>query len=350
MPEVVIIGSGFAGAATAWALSRAGRADVLVLERDPAPGQQASGRNAGMVRTLVADPLVQTLCVESAALLAAPPPDLAEGPLFRRTGGVVLARGAGVAALRAAADRLRAAGREVLDEAPPSLARRLEGVRADAAFFVPDDGVADPHALNSAFLAAARRRGVTIRAGVAAEEVIDRRGRVAGVRTREGVVAARVVVNAAGAWAGAIPGAGALDVEPRRRHLFSTGPLPDADPSLPFVWHDTAGFYFRPESGGLLVSACDETPHPPAEPAVDPLERERLAARLLAEAPDLADLPIARSWACLRTFAPSGHPVIGGDPAIPGLFHVAALSGHGLTASAAIGLRAASLLLAALAH
>ena len=29
------------------------------------------------------------------------------------------------------------------------------------------------------------------------------------------------------------------------------------DPSWPFAWHASDGFYFRPESGGLLVCACD---------------------------------------------------------------------------------------------
>ena len=36
------------------------------------------------------------LIASAAPALAAPPPDLADVPLFRRTGGVILARGAGI--------------------------------------------------------------------------------------------------------------------------------------------------------------------------------------------------------------------------------------------------------------
>lgn len=60
--------------------------------------------------------------------------------------------------------------------------------------------------------------------------------------------------------------------------------------------------------------------------------------------PPVADLPIRRSWACLLTFARDRRPLIGPDPEIPGLFHVSALGGFGVTCSAAIGELAAELL------
>ncbi|HEY0254399.1 MAG TPA: FAD-dependent oxidoreductase, partial [Kofleriaceae bacterium] len=53
--NVVIIGGGFAGAATAWALNRLGIADVIVLEREVQLGRYASGRSAGLGRQLTED-------------------------------------------------------------------------------------------------------------------------------------------------------------------------------------------------------------------------------------------------------------------------------------------------------
>ena len=76
-----------------------------------------------------------------------------------------------------------------------------------------------------------------------------------------------------------------------------------------------------------------------------PGAREALAEKLAPLAPRLAEIGIARGWACLRTFAPDRRPVIGWDADAPGLFWVAGLGGHGATGSAAVGARAAALVL-----
>ncbi len=67
-------------------------------------------------------------------------------------------------------------------------------------------------------------------------------------------------------------------------------------------------------------------------------------------APRLADIGIARTWACLRTFTAKKRPMIGWDPKHPWLFWVAALGGHGATGSPAVGRRAANAICARLNH
>jgi glycine/D-amino acid oxidase-like deaminating enzyme len=66
---VAIIGGGFAGAATAWALRRVGITDVIILEREVALGRFASGRSAGLGRQLAEDDHTTALTVRGAALL-----------------------------------------------------------------------------------------------------------------------------------------------------------------------------------------------------------------------------------------------------------------------------------------
>ena len=46
--QFVIIGAGFAGAATAYHLTRRGLTDIVVLEQESIPGFHSSGRNAAM--------------------------------------------------------------------------------------------------------------------------------------------------------------------------------------------------------------------------------------------------------------------------------------------------------------
>src|SRR5262245_28248435 len=65
--DVAIVGGGFAGAATAWALGKRGIAAV-VLEREPAIGRYASGRSAGIGRQLAEDDHTTELAVRGAAV------------------------------------------------------------------------------------------------------------------------------------------------------------------------------------------------------------------------------------------------------------------------------------------
>jgi len=80
--NVVIIGAGFAGVATAWALQRLGISDVLVLEREVQPGRFASGRSAGLGRQLAEDEDTTRLTVRGAALMR-------QLPAWAPTGGML---------------------------------------------------------------------------------------------------------------------------------------------------------------------------------------------------------------------------------------------------------------------
>ncbi len=335
--EVIVAGAGFAGAATALALTRQGVRDVLVLEREPAPGAHASGKNAGLVRRLLDDPALVEAAVEGAAFLGA-------RGLVHATGSFVLAADPLAEAL------VRAAGaRPVAWPEVGEAASEVRGTAAPgAAYHTPGDGISHPSAALDALLEAARAAGARVVSGCEARGLRLSGGRVVGVETSQGKLDARAVVDAAGPWAGALArsvGAEPPPLAPRRRHLFVTAPAPRA-PSGPWVWDTAAGVYFRGHTGGAyLVSACDEEPHPARPPEVDPAEEARLRSKLAARAPALAGLAIERAWACLRTFAPDGRFVVGPDPAIPGLFYAAGLGGHGLTLAAAVGRLAAEAVL-----
>ena len=80
--NVVIIGAGFAGTATAWALQRLGIAEVIVLEREVQLGRFASGRAAGLGRQLVEDEDTTGLTVRGAEVLRTL-------PVWSPTGGVL---------------------------------------------------------------------------------------------------------------------------------------------------------------------------------------------------------------------------------------------------------------------
>jgi len=339
---VVVLGGGLAGLASAWALARRGHR-VTLLEREPLLGRHASGRNAGLVRRVVLDPDVAAVGRRGAALLLAPPADLAPGPLYRVTGSILVAGGEDVARLVVAAREARAAGVACRVVPARQVADWLLGLAPggdDVAVVTEEDGVADPGDLLEALRGACGRLGVAVRTALEARVARAAAGDVR-VTTGDGVIAADVAVVAAGPWAAELArdvGATAVPLTSLRRHLFHTGPLvPAPARDAAWVWDISRGLYVRPEVPGLLLSACDEEPRPPEDARPADAAEEDLARVVAQAAPELAELPLARSWAGLRTFAPDRRFVIGRDPLAPGLVWAAGLGGHGLTASLAVG-------------
>jgi glycine/D-amino acid oxidase-like deaminating enzyme len=341
-----IVGAGFAGGATAWALGRAGLGPGIVFDQEPIFGFHASGRNAALLRLAEEDPLILALALRSHQHLRALAAE--SGALVGSAGGLTLAGPAGAARLAEHRDLFHSHGLETtLLTAGESRTRYplLEAVDFDAALFCAAEGVIDIHGLLTLYLRDAREAGFTLHTKSRVDSLIVEAGRVTGIQTARGTVRADMVVDASGAWAGSLGRTDhPLPLTPLRRHLFVTGPPAGGHRQCPFAWHDDGGFYFRPEGDGLLLSPCDETPMPAGDPPIDPAAFELLAAKLAKWAPAFTDLPVRRSWACLRTFAPDRHPLIGPDPVLPGLFHVSGLGGFGAGTSAAIGELAATLL------
>jgi D-arginine dehydrogenase len=174
-------------------------------------------------------------------------------------------------------------------------------------------------------------------------------GRIVKVRLDNEWIPTDFLINAAGAWAGAvgrIADAAPIALRALRRHLFVTGPLSWVDKRWPFVWDVSHGFYFRPDSGGLLLCPCDEDEMAPCDTPTAESAVELLADKTRSYFPGFGDLPIMKSWAGLRTFTPDGRFVVGWDPQVTNFFWVAGLGGHGVTTSAAVGALAADVILA----
>lgn len=336
--DAVVVGGGIAGLSAAWALLRAGVGRVCLLEREPIPCAHSSGRNAAIFRHLSTVPGDVELACRSRVLLT----ELlgSEAAWLRRTGMWFVAETAALIdplAALAAEERIahRRASGAALDEALPPLtcARPRHGL------FCEDDGVIDIHATTQALARAIHAARGQLLLGAEVERIEVASGRVTGVRLGSGdVLAAGVVVIAAGAWGrelGASAGA-PMPLEPRRRHLaqLDTRAL---SPESPVVWCLGDEVYFRPESGGVLASPCDEAAWKAELPPPDAAAMELLAIKLARTAPRLADASVRRAWACLRTFAPDRASVVGPDPRVAGLHWLGGLGGHGMTGGVAAG-------------
>ncbi len=345
--RAIIVGAGFAGVSTAYHLARRGIEPLVVLEREKAPGMHSSGRNAAMVRQVVSDILIAGLALEGGRALRS----LADSGCldFEENGSLLLASGERVKSLEREASIAGGSGLETQTWSREAAIERisvLEGADFEMGCYCPTDGIVDVAGLLDHYLRGARDAGAQVILEGEAVAVLVEGGRVAGIRTASQTIRSQAVINAAGAWAGVFAekaGATNIPIRALRRHLMFTGPFERSSRSWPFVWDVSHEVYFRPESDGLLFSPCDEVEVPPGIPEEDPQALELLSEKLNRHLPGLSDIPIARTWSGLRVFAPDGRFVIGPDPALPGFFWVAALGGHGVTTSYAVGALAADL-------
>jgi D-arginine dehydrogenase len=226
--DVLIVGSGFAGAATAFHLSEVFQGSILVIEQEQVPGVHASGRNASLVLQSVADAAIRGVVAASAREYARLRSELG----FRQTGSLLLGTRDRLEGLRET-DRVESS----LHEADAARRRvpLLEGHVFEAALETPGDGVIDIWALLQHYLAGARRGGATVRLSCEVKG-ISGHGPFR-VETNRGPLEAAYLINAAGAWAGqvgAMAGATRQPLTPMKRHLFALEGIGEIDPDWPF--------------------------------------------------------------------------------------------------------------------
>jgi D-arginine dehydrogenase len=349
--QVIIIGGGIAGASFAYFLSERGVTDVLLLEKEEAPGYHATGRSAAVLCRIQLVPVVLDLLVVAADFLFNPPEGFSQYPLIRQNGILIALVGETWSAFQQLVPMFEE--REVPLEllTPQQAAQRvpvLNPEALDGAAHLPEDGHLDVNELLANYLRVAKSRGVEVRPRCEVTGITTEGGRCSGVVTPAGELRAQWVVNAAGAWAGQIAGlasASPVSLTPMRRCAVTFAAPDGVDVSnWPMVGSEDHKLYFEPDAGGLLMSPMDEHPMEPCDAQPDDLAIAEGMERLKTLAPAIVPRALKSKWAGLRTFAPDRAPVVGPDPLRPGFFWLAGQGGTGIETSPALGRLAADLL------
>lgn len=348
MSDVVIVGGGIVGCATAHALRREGhRGRLVVVERDPSLARAATALSCASIRQQFSQPANVRLSLWTLARLRRLREEFgADADVgFRENGYLYLATGEGAEGLaaRVAMQCEEGARIALLDAA--ALRRRFPWLATDGiaagALGLRGEGWFDAQALWALLRRAARAAGVEFVRDVAVGFEV-RGERVVAVRLASGTsLPAQWVVNAAGTAAATVAGwAGvALPVEPRKRTVFVVE-APLSAPDMPLVV-DPSGLYVRPEGSAFLAGGAerDDARADPDdfEPAWGLFE-ERVWPGLAARVPAFESLRLRRAWAGHYEYNPVDcNAVIGPHPRVANLLFANGFSGHGLQQAPAAG-------------
>jgi sarcosine oxidase, subunit beta len=320
--DVVVIGGGALGAATAFHLRRLGVSDVVLLERD-ALASGSTSKAAGGIRTQFADELNIRIALRSLDEFES----FADEISFRQHGYLfLLDRVEDVATFRTALALQQSLGvpsRELTPSEAAEIVPQLEVDDLLAATYCARDGYATPEAVVQHY---ARESGATIRQGCAATGIAVRDGRIAGVETAEGLIDTDTVICCAGVWSRDVGGlAGvSLPVEGEARSMWFTpqdGGLPER---VPLTIDFSSGFYFHREGPGLAFGGRERALEEVAE----------AAARRL---PVLGDLPIQSTWWGWYDVSPDWNALVGEAPEVSRFLYATGFSGHGFQQAPAVG-------------
>lgn len=344
--EVIIIGAGIVGASIAYHLTEAGCKDVLVLERESRLGLGSTGKSMGGVRAQFATAENIRMSLYSIPFFAQFEEATGHPSGYKPHGYLFMAtRPSHLEYLRTNyALQVELGLKTVQFLSPEDIVRMVPLVRSDdllGGTFCSTDGFVDPYSVMNGFLAKAQENGAALRRGVEVTAVSTAEGRVTGVRTNRGDISGRVVVNAAGPWAGLVAKTAGFDlpIYPLRRMLVPTEPFPGLPERVPMVIDMTTGFHFRPEGIGLLMAWNDKEETPGFRTSFDPEFIEKILTHAVDRFPAFADLQVnrGRAWAGMYAMSPDHHSILGEAPGLSGFYCANGFSGHGVMHSPATG-------------
>jgi glycine/D-amino acid oxidase-like deaminating enzyme len=345
--DIVVIGGGCEGTSIAWQLAarKAGRV-VLLEKRGIASG--ATGWSSAIIRTHYAHEALARMALHGLRTFERFGDIVGGDGGFRRTGFLVLLPERDAATARASVAMHRAVGVSTVllggDEFH-HIEPRTYRDDIGAVVWEPESGHADPATATASFAEAARRAGVDLRVGVEATAIRAPRGRVEGVATSAGPIAAGVVVVAANYRTKELlaPLGVDLPLSPVRHSIAVVERTADFGPVPPVLADRINGAYHRPEGASLtLIGNVDyrrgevdedvESARPGNQAEVRSLSA-RYARRWRGQ--DAAKL--VRSYTGVYDCSPDLQPALGPVRGIDGLHVAAGFSGHGFKLSPAVG-------------
>jgi FAD-dependent oxidoreductase domain-containing protein 1 len=348
--DVILVGGGVMGCATATYLLKADKnLQVAIVEMDPTYARSSTTLSDGnhriqfnlkenILMSLYGLEVLETFAEDMA--VDGDQPDIA----FRRQGNLYLVDEGGRPEAEQGLVLQQSLGCQVEWLAPAEVIRRyplLDPVGCVGATFGASDGTMDPHAVLMAY----KNKAVSLGARFIQAEVaglLKDDNQVTGVRLASGEkLAAKYVVNCAGAWAAQLAETAGitLPVQPVKRQVFVVETEARPEGILPLILLPT-GLYLIHEGGGHFMCGKSLPDDPIAfEFTWDQgIFEDKLWPELVEYIPTFDRLRVASGWAGLYAVNTlDGNAILGEWPELKGFYLANGFSGHGFQQCHAVG-------------
>ncbi len=335
--DIVIVGAGIIGVATAYHLAKTGAGKIRVLDRS-GPGSGATGRSGAIVRTALATEVETRLATRSLDVFRTFNEEFETSGAFEQVGMLEIGAGECGANERATAAHQSGWGSSIRPVTRQEALALFPDVRrgdAEVIRFDPTAGVGDAHVILAGYIQRSRMLGVEYEFGARVDAILVKRDRVTGITTKDGDRPADKVIIAAGAWSPALLSTAGIDLDLTARlsrvAVFRPGDLSNHS-RQPVVIDGPNKAWFRPMPGGSLLVGAERG----GQTGVDP---DRRGSSVPDDILDLYEAILRQrfvlgepvsprgGWSGVYSLSPDGLPLVGPAPAVGGLF--VAVGDHG---------------------
>ncbi len=342
--DVIIIGSGVIGCATAYYLAKKGTS-VIVLDKDENIGNGGSARNGGGVRQSGRDPRELPLAMYAVNNLW---PTLSEelgvNVEYHKEGNLRLGKTEHhLEILQGLTDRATACGLDVrmIDGAEVRAINPYLSDEVIGASWCATDGHANPLMTTLGYYRAARSLGVQFYTGEEVTELQTIKGKARRVITKKNVFEGEKIIVAAGYESRWILESVGIDIPMSKDLIEALVTEAEAQMFPQMLGTADADFYGHQTDHGSFVfggaSGFETVNKDNGHNMTSSITAPCICRGIMKYIPKLANAKIVRTWAGYEDVSADGVPVLGEIKEIPGLITACAFTGHGFGISPIVG-------------
>lgn len=358
--DVVVIGGGIAGLSALYHLALEGVTNTVLVERR----QLACGttwHSVGSVGQVRGSRMLTLLSSRTAQLLPELERETGLSTGYKRYGSIALALlPERLVEFKRTVSIAKAWGHDAEILTPAQVKERYPGVEVGdvlGAMHLPGDGRTNPVDTVQALAKACRQRGAKIFEETKVEDIVVENGRLTGVRTNRGDIAAEKVLLCAGMWSREVAERIGVHIPLLAcEHFYAvTEPIPDLPRDTPMVRVPDERTYYKEDAGKLLFGCLEEVAKPWALDGIPegfcfeslPEDLEHfgpILERALQRMPILKEAGIKLFFNGPESFTPDGNFHLGETAEVQNLFVSCGFNTIGVMASGGIGKLAAELI------
>ena len=350
--DVVIIGAGVHGLAIAYYLGKRGITNVAVLDKGYLGGG-ASGRNTAIIRSNYRTPQGVAFYDESVKLYERLALELDYNIMFSQQGHLTVAhteRGVTTLRERAETNRLLGVDSRLIDR--EEIARLVPALDVSdrphqpilAGLYHPPGGIIRHDAVVWGYARGVDRQGIEIHPHTEVTAINRQNGRVEGVVTSRGSIAARAVINATAGWCSTIAHMAGIDL-PIVTYPLQALVTERLKPMMHVVLVSaTLHVYVNQTDRGEVVIGEEIDPYSSYSMRSTFRFLENAAAHTLELFPCLSRVKVLRQWAGICDMPPDFAPIIGPVDGVEGFILDVGWGTYGFKAGPAAGYRIAEMI------